>query len=102
MVEGRDLHHLGRLGRLVGPRHAAWTREVEGRHAVSLRRPGAVPGAQPLRGAGYVSKVLHSHVSLLKFCETNFGLPSLNARTKAADAMEDCFDLAQKPLPAPQ
>jgi phospholipase C len=56
----------------------------------------------PYARKGYVSKKQHSHVSLLKFCETNFGLPSLNARTKAADGMEDCFDFRQKPLPPPQ
>jgi phospholipase C len=55
----------------------------------------------PYARKGYVSKALHSHVSLVKFCETNFGLPSLNARTKAADGMADCFDLSQAPLPPP-
>jgi phospholipase C len=45
----------------------------------------------------YVSHALHSHVSLVKFCETIFGLPSLNARTSASDGMEDCFDLTQPP-----
>jgi phospholipase C len=56
----------------------------------------------PYARKGYVSKVLHSHVSLVKFCESNFGLPSLNARTAAADGMTDCFDLAaQAPLPPP-
>ncbi len=56
----------------------------------------------PYARAGYVSKAQHSHVSLIKFCETNFGLPSLNARTKTADGMEDCFDFAQNPLDPPQ
>ena len=56
----------------------------------------------PYARAGYVSKTRHSHVSLLKFCENNFGLPSLNARTKASDGMEDCFDFRQNPLPPPQ
>jgi phospholipase C len=51
---------------------------------------------------GYISKARHSHVSLLKFCENNFGLPSLNARTTASDGMEDCFDFKQTPLPPPQ
>jgi phospholipase C len=55
----------------------------------------------PYARKGHVSKVLHSHVSLVKFCETNFGLPSLNARTKAADGMADCFDLSQAPLLPP-
>jgi phospholipase C len=55
----------------------------------------------PYTKKGYVSKQLHSHVSLIKFCENTFDLPSLNARTKASDGMEDCFDLKQKPLPPP-
>ena len=69
-----------------------------------FRYGGRVPCLvlSPYARAGYVSKALHSHVSLVKFCEANFGLPSLNARTKASDAMEDCFDLTQKPLPPPQ
>ncbi|TMD97563.1 MAG: hypothetical protein E6I72_06095 [Chloroflexi bacterium] len=55
----------------------------------------------PYARAGHVSKALHSHVSLIKFCEVNFGLPSLNDRTKKADGMEDCFDFNQKALPPP-
>jgi phospholipase C len=55
----------------------------------------------PYARKGYVSKTLHSHVSLIKFCETNFGLPSLNARTTASDGMVDCFDFGQTPLPPP-
>ena len=56
----------------------------------------------PYARQGYVSKARHSHVSIVRFCEQIFGLPSLNARTTAADAMEDCFDFQQEPLPAPQ
>ena len=55
----------------------------------------------PFARKSYVSKALHSHVSLVRFCENNFGLPALNARTKAADDMGDCFDFKQKPLPPP-
>jgi phospholipase C len=55
----------------------------------------------PYAKNGYISKVLHSHVSLVKFCETTFGLPFLNSRDKAADDMSDCFDFTQKPLPPP-
>jgi hypothetical protein len=40
-------------------------------------------------------------VSLVKFCEKTFGLPSINARDKASDDMSDCFDFTQKPLAAP-
>jgi hypothetical protein len=45
--------------------------------------------------------VLHSHVSLLKFCETLFGLPPLNARDARADDMSDCFDFARQPAGPP-
>ena len=55
----------------------------------------------PYAKKGFVSRAMHSNISLLKFCENNFGLPSLNARTAAADGMEDCFDFTQLPLPAP-
>jgi phospholipase C len=56
----------------------------------------------PYARKGYVSKARHSHVSLVRFCEVNFGLASLNARTAASDGMEDCFDFGQAPLPPPQ
>jgi phospholipase C len=50
---------------------------------------------------GYVSHVLHSHVSLLAFCETMFGLKPVTERDKAANNMRDCFDFSQKPLAPP-
>lgn len=49
----------------------------------------------PYAKRGYVSKVLHSHVSLLRFCENTFRLPSINQRTATADGMADCFDFTQ-------
>jgi phospholipase C len=55
----------------------------------------------PYAKPAYISHVQHSHVSLVKFCEKTFGLPSINARDKAADDMSDCFDFTQKPLAAP-
>lgn len=48
-----------------------------------------------------ISKVFHSHVSLVKFCEVTFGLKALNARDAASDGMEDCFDFTQTPLGPP-
>jgi len=48
-----------------------------------------------------ISTTFHSHVSIVKFCETTFGLPPLNARTAASDDMHDCFDFKQTPLPPP-
>ena len=56
----------------------------------------------PYAKSGYISKVLHSHVSLIKFCETIFGLPAINKRDTSADNMLDCFDFLQRPLPPPK
>jgi phospholipase C len=55
----------------------------------------------PYAKAGHVSSLRHSHVSLLKFCETMFGLPHLTERDRQAHDMLDCFDFAQKPLAPP-
>ncbi|HEX4646695.1 MAG TPA: alkaline phosphatase family protein [Verrucomicrobiae bacterium] len=48
-----------------------------------------------------ISKSFHSHVSIVKFCETTFGLPALNARDAASDGLHDCFDFNQTPLAPP-
>ena len=48
-----------------------------------------------------ISKVFHSHGSLVKFCETTFGLKPLNARDQASDDMSDCFEFKQTRLPPP-
>jgi phospholipase C len=51
---------------------------------------------------GYISHQQHSHVSLLRYCEANFNLPNLNARTQAASDMGDCFDYTTgQPPPTP-
>ncbi len=55
----------------------------------------------PYAKKGHISHTLVSHVSLLKFCETTFGLAPLNARDAAADGMTDCFDFTQTPLGPP-
>ena len=55
----------------------------------------------PYAKSGYISHVRHSHVSLLRFCETTFGLKSLNARDAAASDMSDCFDFSRPPAPPP-
>ncbi len=55
----------------------------------------------PYARRGYISKAFHSHASLVKFCETTYGLQSLSQRDAAADDMSDCFDFAQTPLPPP-
>ena len=55
----------------------------------------------PYAKPGYISKVRHSHVSLVRFCELTFGLVPVNVRSAGADGMQDCFDFSQKPLPPP-
>jgi phospholipase C len=53
----------------------------------------------PYARAGYVSHTRHSHVSLLHFAETIFGLEPLTGRDANASDMLDCFDFDQSPLP---
>jgi phospholipase C len=52
----------------------------------------------PYARAGYVSHDLYSHVSLLHFAETIFGLDPLTERDAKARNMLDCFDFDQPPL----
>src|SRR5262245_38599343 len=66
-------------------------------HSSATARGGCLV-LSPYVKRGYISKVLHSHISLVKFCETTFGL---NARDAVADDMSDCFDFTQKPSPSP-
>ncbi len=54
----------------------------------------------PYARKGYISHTFHSHISLVRFCELTFGLPALNTRDAASDAMADCFDFSQKPARA--
>jgi len=56
----------------------------------------------PYARAGYISKVLHSFVSIVKFCEENFGVAPINSRDGSADNMADCFDFTQTPLGPPK
>ena len=48
-----------------------------------------------------INKAFHSHVSIVKFCESTFGLKPLNPRDAASDDMSDCFDFTQTPLVKP-
>jgi len=55
----------------------------------------------PYAKPGYISKELHSHASLVRYCECTVGLDEVNPQN-AADDLGDCFDLsAANPLPAP-
>jgi len=56
----------------------------------------------PFAKAGYISKTLHSFVSIAKFCEDNFGVAPINQRDGLADDMADCFDFTQQPLSPPK
>jgi phosphoesterase family protein/KAP-like P-loop domain-containing protein len=56
----------------------------------------------PYARPGYISTSIHSHVSLIAYCEHLFGLEPLNERTATADPMSDCFDMHQAPLPPPR
>src|SRR5207245_2261186 len=47
-----DLRHVGRLGRLVGPRGTARAGEVDRWNAVPPRGPRRMPGHQPAREKG--------------------------------------------------
>jgi phospholipase C len=53
----------------------------------------------PYARPGYVSHELHSLVSILRFTETIFSLPSLTERDAQASTMLDCFDFTQTPRP---
>jgi phospholipase C len=55
----------------------------------------------PYAKSGYISKALHSHVSLLKFCCAQFGVPAWNDRLRKADDMSDCFDFTRAPAGTP-
>jgi len=59
------------------------------------------PVLGPYAKSGYISSVVHSHVSLVKFCEATFGLQPINTRDGGSDGMSDCFDYSQSPLPPP-
>jgi len=54
----------------------------------------------PYAKPGHVSAQLNSHVSLVTFCQTIFGLSPLNHRNSASNGMSDCFDFTQPPLSA--
>jgi phospholipase C len=55
----------------------------------------------PFAKSGYISKALHSHVSLLHFCAKTFGTEVPHPRVGAADHMADCFDFNRAPAPPP-
>ena len=52
----------------------------------------------PYARAGYISHKQHDFGSILKFIESDFGLPSLGTADVNADDLSDCFDFNQTPL----
>jgi len=83
----------GWFDHLTPPQSEKWTDVTQFRYG---SRVGCIV-VSPYAKTGYISTVQHSHVSLVKFSETIFNLPSLNQRVTAADDMLDCFDFKQKP-----
>ncbi len=55
----------------------------------------------PYAKKNYISKQFHSHISLVKLCESLFSLPALNQRDQKSDDMSDCFDFKQTPAQPP-
>jgi phospholipase C len=54
----------------------------------------------PFAKAHFVSHVVHSHASILRFIEARFGIPALTERDANSDAMLDMFDFANPPFPS--
>lgn len=55
----------------------------------------------PFAKRAHLCRQENSHVSLMRFCEDVFGVPSLTERDKNSNGMTDSFDLKQQPLPPP-
>jgi len=88
----------GWFDHVTPPNIEQWTDGTQFRYG--SRVPCLVLG--PFARGGYISKTLHSFVSIVKFCEENFGVPTINQRDGAADNMSDCFDFSQTPLGPPR
>jgi phospholipase C len=56
----------------------------------------------PYAKRGHISNTKRSHISLVKFVQTFYGLPLIHPRLQGVDDMMDCFDAGQQPLPPPQ
>jgi phospholipase C len=54
----------------------------------------------PYARRGFVDHTQYEFSSILKFCETTFGLPAMTARDAAASDMTAAFDFSQAPRPA--
>lgn len=90
------------------PNVAQWKNDGTSYAGTQFRYGDRVPClvVSPYAKPGYVSKKFHSHVSPVRFCLNNFGLPPLGAwdaeKNSLSDDMADCFDYAQAPLGPPK
>ena len=69
--------------------------ELGGFDRLGFRVPLIV--VSPWARRNYVSHVVHSHTSILRFLEAKFDLPAFTKRDANADAMLDLFDFASPP-----
>lgn len=72
---------------------------VAGFDSYGVRVPAVV--VSPFSRPHFVSHVVHDHTSILRFIETDFGLPSLTRRDAAADPMLEFFDFGHAAFATP-
>ncbi len=90
------------------PNVAQWKNDGTSYAGTQFRYGNRVPClvVGPYAKPGYISEKFHSHVSPVRFCLNNFGLPPLGAwdaeKNSLSDDMADCFDYAQAPLGPPK
>ncbi len=69
--------------------------ELGGFDRLGFRVPLIV--VSPYAKRHFVSHVVHSHTSILRFIEANLGLPALTGRDANSDALYDLFDFSSPP-----
>jgi phospholipase C len=69
--------------------------ELGGFDRLGFRVPLIV--VSPYAKRHFVSHVVHSHASILRFIEAKFGIPAITGRDANSDAMFDLFDFESKP-----
>jgi phospholipase C len=73
--------------------------EIGGFDRLGFRVPLVV--ISPYAKRHFVSHVVHSHTSILRFVEAKFDLPAFTARDANSDAMLDLFDFASPDFSVP-
>src|SRR5262249_34951196 len=84
---------------LPGSTAPAQQAELGGFDRYGFRVPVFV--VSPYAKAHFVSHVVHSHASILRFIEARFGVPALSSRDANADAMFDMFEFSNPPFVRP-